>query len=315
VRLFIVHGGLASASSEAKKALACYQQHFGGVDAADPVIFYTGNVRSETEGALATWLEQRLADASSAVRTPIPCFVFGGDGTLNLVVQQLHRGGHQQDFILVPVPLGTGNDAARRFNIKTWRWFLDAGDAVDRVALRYGQINDRIFINSTGVGLSADLVAAQSHGVKRYFGKLSYTLAALAWLLKPRAQKLLIDGKGADVLLLSIGVGQYCGGGIKLHPNAARAIAQHQLSVVRIAQVPRYLHPWYLLQVLRARHPRCRQVTETFPTQLGLSAADSAPIMVEVDGDLLTQIPANLPTQVYLSEQSIDVYVPSALSK
>lgn len=157
-----------------------------------------------------------------------------------------------------------------------------------------GRVNDQVFVNSAGLGLSADLVKRQSPAQKQRYGKFSYVVAALCWLLRPRSVRLVINGQTPQsVMLFSVGVGAYCGGGIRLHPYCEQRSTEPAASVVCITQVPRWKHVGYLLKVLAGTHEQLAAVTMYSTNSLLLQLAPGEPNeVIEVDGDILTQLPA-----------------------
>lgn len=284
--LFVIQGVAAQTGS----AISAYQDWCQQQGNAPVVLFHTTPDRGRDAKRLQLVLQNEFTELEQD--TSLSVFVFGGDGTVNFAVQQLVARELPVELILVP--LGTGNDCARRYEIDNWQWLLQQ-PAVITERLRVGRVNDQVFVNSAGLALSADLVKAQSPRQKQRYGKFSYVMAALRWLLKPRAIALGVNQQAPkSVLLFSVGVGAYCGGGIRLHPYCDQPLPLAQgLSVVCVTQVPRWKHIGYLVAVLLGKHEQLSAVTMYSASSLTLqSAPGDAAEAIEVDGDILTQLPA-----------------------
>ncbi|MEX1222686.1 MAG: diacylglycerol kinase family protein [Idiomarina sp.] len=289
--LFIIQGLAAQTGS----AIRAYQRFCQQHDYTPVVLFHTTPDRAQDAKRLQLVLQRELPELEPAKTLGV--FVFGGDGTVNFAAQQLVIC--QLPVELMLVPLGTGNDCARRYGIDNWEWLLQQ-PAVITEPLRVGRVNDQVFVNSAGLALSADLVKSQSARQKQRYGKFSYVMAALRWLLKPRAIALGVNQQAPKrVLLLSVGVGAYCGGGIRLHPYCERPLPLEQgLSVVCVGQVPRWKHIGYLVAVLLGKHQQLSAVTMYSTNSLTLQPAPGVTAeAIEVDGDLLTQLPAQFSVQ------------------
>ncbi len=163
--------------------------------------------------------------------------VVGGDGTLNEVV----NGIFTQQFMptnkitLAMIPVGTGNDWCRMFNIPG-----DYKQAIklitqkkifvqDTGSIKYISSKDsettRYFINMAGMGFDA-LVAKKTNKQKE-MGKsnpLSYVINIFSSLFSYTNTKvtILLDNEKvkSDVFSMSVGICQYNGGGMKQAPGA-----------------------------------------------------------------------------------------------
>ena len=153
--------------------------------------------------------------------------VAGGDGSLHLVVQHLHRRGELDDADLALVPLGTGNDLARALGIP-----LDDPVAAARLALHGTPrpldlvVDDegRTSVNAVHLGIGAE--AAQSAArLKGVLGPLAYPLGAVAAGFRSTGVHLRVEVDGEvlvddRVLMVGIANGPGIGGGTALHPHA-----------------------------------------------------------------------------------------------
>jgi YegS/Rv2252/BmrU family lipid kinase len=153
--------------------------------------------------------------------------VAGGDGSLHLVVQHLHRRGELGDADLALVPLGTGNDLARALGIP-----LDDPVAAAELALSGMPrpldlvLDDRgaVTVNAVHLGIGAE-AAQRSARLKAVLGPLAYPLGAVAAGFRSTGSHLRVEVDGEllvddRVLMLGIANGPGIGGGTSLHPRA-----------------------------------------------------------------------------------------------
>ena len=91
--------------------------------------------------------------------------VWGGDGTLNRVVQQLHDMKALDRVVIALIPVGTCNDFARALHTPAWKRYLEVcvlNDAVESLfdvgLLTYASVDGtkrRVFVNNAGFGREA----------------------------------------------------------------------------------------------------------------------------------------------------------------
>lgn len=144
----------------------------------------------------------------------------GGDGTLHEVA----NGLAYKDTTFGVIPAGTGNDFGRSLGLPK-----DPSKAVDIIAagnskwIDLGRYDGRFFLNVGGIGFDAD-AAHRVNGARIIRGHAAYLSAVLQTLVvfKSYRVEILIDGekKETDTILVSVGNGQYLGGGIRILPQA-----------------------------------------------------------------------------------------------
>ena len=148
--------------------------------------------------------------------------VLGGDGTLNEVV----NGLAQSEITCLLVPCGTGNDFAKAMKlpkdpISALAAQLDAPDGY----IDLGRMNDRIFANVSGIGFDVEVLRQTVRFKRLGRGILPYLCGVIAALFRfsPLHARVSLDG-GLEaelrLTILSIGNGQYIGGGMKAVPDA-----------------------------------------------------------------------------------------------
>jgi len=175
--------------------------------------------------------------------------VVGGDGTLNEVINGVFAQNtcFSSDITIGMIPVGTGNDWARMFEIpsdyrkavdviKEHRIFLqDAGkvqfSSKNRSCIRY-------FINIAGTGFDA-IVAKKTNKLKEQgrSGAILYFYNILTGLFNYRSSGITIEIDGRrmrdDVFSLNIGICKYNGGGMMQVPNADPADGLFDITVIK----------------------------------------------------------------------------------
>ena len=208
---------------------------------------------------------------------------FGGDGTVNEVVQGLVGGSTP----LAVIPFGTGNDFARSAGIpiglEAAMGVLCQGTATPCDA---GLVNGRYFVNAVGIGF--DGRANYEAGKIRWLrGPLAILLAIFRtmryWKAVPMT--LTVDGQtvSCTTYLVDIGNGPFVGGGLKLTP-AAR-IDDGKLSVCHVADI---LPLKIILNFGRLKTGTADKLNEvTIFSGSNITVESERPMPVHVDGEVL----------------------------
>lgn len=151
-------------------------------------------------------------------------YSLSGDGTANEVLNGLNEG-----VSLAILPLGTGNDFTRMFQIPDMpieKLIIETIEGKECL-VDYGMSNQRKFLNCSTMGLDADIgILAHELKVKYPFIKsLSYVLAIFPLLLKRKPLKFTItfEDKVLHIqsLLTAVMNGQNYGGGFTPTPMAS----------------------------------------------------------------------------------------------
>ena len=181
----------------------------------------TVRVHAAADGAA---LAAALDDAVAA--SPGLLVVGGGDGTLGAAADRIAGTA----TVLGVLPLGTANDFARTLEVPS-----DLGAAVATlvdgrvVDVDLGRAGRRPVLNVASMGLSVQVTARLTPGMKRRMGPLAYPAAtALAYRRhQPFGVRLEFpDGdhptlEVADVLQVAVGNGRHYGGGYTVAPGAS----------------------------------------------------------------------------------------------
>jgi len=226
----------------------------------------------------------------------------GGDGTLSRVAGALAG----TEAVLGVLPAGTGNDFARFLKIPR-----EPGAACEvllhgqDLPLDIGRYNGRSFLNVTGAGLDAAVVA-EANRLKRYFGSLSYLAALLKQLLlySPCALKITLDNRqiSTKAWLVSVANGRYYGGGMEIAPQAD--CADGLAEVVVVGQMHRLKFFTAFPAVYRGKHLSLPQVHLYRARKVCVEGERSLP--VHTDGDLN----GSLPFCITMEKQALRVRVP-----
>ena len=163
--------------------------------------------------------------------------VVGGDGTLNEVVNGIFTQAHvpTEKITLAMIPVGTGNDWCRMFHIPgdysqavkliTKRKIFVQDTGTIKYVSSEGEEKTRYFINMAGMGFDA-MVAKKTNNQKDLgqSNPLSYVVNIFSSLFVYTSTKVTIllenDKIASDIFSMSVGIGQYNGGGMKQAPEA-----------------------------------------------------------------------------------------------
>ncbi|NIA24633.1 MAG: hypothetical protein GWP04_03600 [Gammaproteobacteria bacterium] len=212
----------------------------------------------------------------------------GGDGTVNVVVDQLL----QHDWIEPPVvgllPSGSGSDLARTFDIAqsieeaTPTLLGDAHERVD-VGVLEGDWGSRYFVNVAEAGITA-AVLHRSLTLPRWLGSSKYHLALA--LVFPRIRLVEMTLHAGDMefsgpsLLAVFANARYFAGGWNIAPHASASDGLFDIQVFTASKkdVPRL---WWLAKT--GSHIAEPQIRRVVADSFELSV--SAPWPVEADGE------------------------------
>jgi len=224
----------------------------------------------------------------------------GGDGVLHEALNGLMSQDHvgPGDVCLGAVPLGSGNDWARARGIPQ---DPDGAARVVAAASMARQDAGRIdfpaqgstchFINVAGAGLDAHVLERLPRGVPRRLAYLVGLLRSLAGFAPPRF-RLEADGvtSEARLLLALAGLGPYCGGGMRLTPQARFDDGSLDLLTVEPLRLPAEL--LRLRRLFDGRLPEERFAHYLPVRRLRIEA--EPPAAVQADGQLVGHTPCEL---------------------
>jgi diacylglycerol kinase (ATP) len=191
------------------------------------------------ESVFTTHKEHAIALASKFIKKGYRNFiVVGGDGTLNEVVNGIffQKNIPAEEFLIAMIPVGTGNDWCRMFNIPIK--YSEAIDVINKGTTflqdvgRVSYYNSstqkrRYFVNVAGMGYDAEVAAKTNKDKERgKGGPFSYLKNLFSSLLfyKYTETEIRIDDSPESfknrTFSVSVGICKYNGGGMKQLPNA-----------------------------------------------------------------------------------------------
>ncbi len=228
----------------------------------------------------------------------------GGDGTLNEVVNGIFSQAHVPvaDIVLAMIPVGTGNDWCRTFNIPN-----DYKKAIRVIARRNlftqdigsvkyisssGNEKVRYFINMAGMGFDA-LVAKKTNKQKEA-GKsnpFSYAINIFSSLFNYKSTKvtIMLDNEKVEtgVFSMSVGICQYNGGGMKQAPGALPDDGLFDLTIIQ--PIGKFKVIRNVLKLFDGSFTRLHEVSTYRSSQIVIH---SNPAMyIEADGESLGHTP------------------------
>ncbi len=207
----------------------------------------------------------------------------GGDGTVNEVASAIHDTGVKMGVL----PFGTGNDLARAANFPT-----DIPQAVETLIKGHtrpmdaGMANDRFFLNVAGFGFDADVLENTTRFKGRFHGMIPYLMGVVTTLSHLRHMKLTFthDGKteSRGSVLVSVGNGQFIGGGMHALPKADPYDGLFDVIIIRDINVLQLIR---LLPVFIKGKHLDYPVVEYFRTAEFTVSAEE-PSVLNLDGEL-----------------------------
>ena len=140
-------------------------------------------------GAIEIVLTSGTGDADSAARRAVEddcdvLFIAGGDGTLNEVLNGIAAMNALPRMTFGVIPFGTGNDVARALGIP-----LEIEAAIDTLVnaraidIDLGDVNGRLFANTSGGGFIAETSDATSEQLKNIAGRLAFIVGGAQALI------------------------------------------------------------------------------------------------------------------------------------
>jgi diacylglycerol kinase (ATP) len=239
----------------------------------------------------------------------------GGDGSIGPAAGILADLPVDERPVLGVIPLGTANDFARTLEIPAR---IDAavdvlvtGKVVD---IDLGRANGHPYVNVASLGLSVGSTRALHPALKKALGPASYPVSTVVAYRRHHPFTLHLDFPDGDhesrelvdLLQVSIGNGQYYGGGQKIAPNAQ--IDDHLLDVYLIKTGKLRDHLSMRRLVRDGTIIDHDDVVHLTTRALRLRAETEQP--VNLDGELVTSTPVDL----RVDRNAFEVLVPKHLT-
>ncbi len=223
------------------------------------------------------------AAAAQSSEEPLRIYAFGGDGTLNEVV----NGGAGYPHVAVTVvPTGSGNDFLKIFTTGRER-FSNLAALVEGHTAAFDLIecNGRLALNIASVGLDARVGVGMAayKNLPLVSGSMAYVISLVENVVRGIAEQytVTVDGETVrgDFTLLAVCNGRYYGGGFCPVPDAMPDdgmldfVLVKKVSRIRVAQLVRQYANGYgrhypgLIRIQRGREMRV-QCEHTMTAQL-----------------------------------------------
>ena len=209
----------------------------------------------------------------------------GGDGTINEIV----NGLRESSAALGVLPIGSGNDFVKMVAIpadfdKAWDILFSGTES--RIDL--GRANDRLYVNSIGIGLDA-AVARTMNRALWLRGKFAYYYGVLANIFFYRNKHIRwnADDSGGEnrAVLAAVMNGTTYGGNFRVAPEARcddglldLVIGGNYGVLGRLAVLPKFK---------RGRHLNFKKVT--FIQARSVTIESSDPLPIQIDGEQLPE--------------------------
>ncbi len=227
----------------------------------------------------------------------------GGDGTVNEVSNGLIGG----NALMSVIPIGSGNDFVKMFNIPT-----DIEKAIDKI--KNGSVRNsdagtvtiessdgskltRYFINGIGIGFDA-AVAHQTTKFKHLRGVSLYAFSVAVILFKYKTPNLMLSMNGANMngehFLIAIGNGKCAGGGFYLTPDAEIDDGLLDVCYIDNVTIPQVMK--IFPSVMKGKHKKHNKVH--FGRTDALRVESQQEIMVHADGEVLATKAKNIDIKV-----------------
>lgn len=200
------------------------------------------------DAARLTETARKLAAYNDAV------IAAGGDGTVSAVAAGL-IGRHAA---LGVVPLGTLNHFAKDLGVRDLETAIDAIAAGHTARIDVGEVNGRVFINNSSIGLYPEAVLDRNREQRRGTGKWSAMLrAAMRVLLRFPLLHVAIALAGSVVFaktpFVFVGNNEYVTGVREL--GTRKHLDRGRLGIYTIRATSRLAMLWSIIRALVRRHP------------------------------------------------------------
>ncbi|MEA3503805.1 MAG: diacylglycerol kinase family protein [Bacteroidota bacterium] len=234
--------------------------------------------------------------------------VVGGDGTLNEVINGIFLQNKYpvEKIIVGMIPVGTGNDWCRMYNIpadynEATKLIAEQNTFVQDVGLVHyyedNMLRKRYFVNMVGMGYDA-LVTKKTNKQKEA-GKsnpLSYyfNLVTSLFHYSPITTKIDVDGKKIKVRAFSIstGINHYNGGGMKQLPEAIPNDGIMDMTVIR--NLGKIMVIRSINKLYDGSFVKMPQVSTHKGKRITISSKGKRKLMLEADGESLGHSPFSI---------------------
>ncbi len=225
----------------------------------------------------------------------------GGDGTVNEVANGILLSRNAAATVLGVVSTGTGSDFARSAGLA--RDYATACNnltsskrlTIDVGVVEYqsgGETHERFFVNSAGVGFDAAVVKETERLPKFFGGTIPYVAGMLRTLVSYRNKNIVLkvgdEEERKRVLNVAVANGNYCGGGMRIAPDAE--LDDKLLDVVVFGDMSKFEILKEFPTIYKGTHINHPKVSVKKAANVSIESAK--PMLVYADGELLGECPA-----------------------
>lgn len=218
-------------------------------------------------------------------------FVMGGDGTLNMVVNEI--GAARLPIAIISN--GTGNDS-----VKSLHGIMDFKKQVE-IALSgsvkpfdLGVCNGRYFVNGVGIGFDGEVVRTMLEKGDKRGRHIDYLLTVLRIVggFKEKKLRYALDGKYHEkkILLFTISNGTTFGGGFVINPKAKTD--DGLLDICIFNEIKPWKRFWHLPKLKTGAHTRITEVELHTATSITIEKTED--LVAHLDGEFIGHPPFNI---------------------
>lgn len=217
----------------------------------------------------------------------------GGDGTACEVAN-----GLAPDVSMAIIPAGTGNDFFRMFGLDTSNIPQIIKETIQgkEINIDYGLCNNKVFLNTTTMGLDARVNHMVCDLLKKTFLPkfMLYGIAAVSNVLNPQPFLATIKTNNQTFntksILIAVMNGRYYGNGFSPTRNAEIHDGEFDICLVHNTSIPRMLQ--LLPKYFKGDTENIKEVTHLRSNKITISSRE--PIHVQTDGENYTQHELNI---------------------
>lgn len=232
---------------------------------------------------------------------PDCCVIFGGDGTINKVINAYLKLSPERIPVFAVYPSGSGNDFSRSLNIssspdKFLRQLKNPSiQKVNIGRVLYEKAGEKLwFINSIGMGLDAEVVhhvnAMEQHSGFSYFKSIRKAMKAFSFpvmnITIKKPEEIKISQNGTFAMICN---GAYAGGGMRFAPMARIDDNLFNLIFVKKASKPFIL--LHLPSLYAGLHIHSPYVAYHAASEFTFNNPD---LLVQADGEIIGNADCNI---------------------
>lgn len=209
--------------------------------------------------------------------------IVGGDGT----IFETLSGVVGSELTLIYAPCGTGNDFVKCMGLPIkFSAALRRQLAASRKKIDYGTVNKTPFMNVCGTGFDVEVLRKLTGYRERFQGLKAYLMALKDALreYRPFHCEISVDG-GAFIkktlCILSVGNGNFFGGGMKAVPSANPC--DGLLDLVEVKAIKKWLIPFLLPLFISGKHTLLRVTSSQKCKRVCIRAKN---MVFQMDGEM-----------------------------